>query len=895
MPRFESQFSPPHPVDEYTEDSFQKMAVLFTDIVETTKYFKVHGDVAGRKMLQSHEDLVSASIVEHSGVVIKTIGDSILAYFLDPKEAVRSAVAIQQKFRLYNEKRDPDDQINIRVGIHFGEGIVEKEDIFGSVVNLASKIVGLAGGSQIYLSQSVFDLVKDLPSLYFELADLSDKKRSLKKAVKGLALYEVKWDEAIECDPTTRIILYMKPLWNLSGHDFARIWDVLLEKKDSIYGGKILKESILPDKSIVLVGEEASLSIFVAAEVLKFLRESFGSDNGHVYLPLRIIIDSGFYLRADRLMMEGLEVNWNEIDPGEIYISPSAYMSIKVKRPFPIDPSFDKGITQAFYKLILEGQPKKEELGETLRFLFNRAFVEGSHKPCYYCGSGRHLSQDCPSKRSEDIGHFLKELGYLSERKIKDLFYLYLSGLGEDRKPMMEEGINPGVSDLSIHEGFYELKSIFQIRFLRVLWDSLEDNWDKIKIRINGGQHKGGLVWLAQDCIRVSNLKQAEALLNTSIEKDPEDYKAYCSMGFLNIERNAFSQAKVYFNKALDCAETKPKRIFVLFLLFRIYYLEGNFLYAEQKIEEIIKLHPQCPEAIYQNIVSKFHKGLGAEAVTELMRFIQSNPEYYINILIDPELVPFDKIIQPELTKLFALAKKKAQEVVSMAEEEFERFKRLAGEEDKDMEGVTSLYAKIKELSNSDSYLGYLGISRYANMIISMCRGIITEWEKKISKDLYELTDRYGKEITFANNFPYKDLVKNLNVDFKVVQDRIDSVKGMVESGSPGAFKKSFSSMDELYVDIDKVYSKIKSIKRIACLRFYLSKFFIKSLIIQAIIFFVGLICFPIINYYLGFIHQELICSSQELWLYQKGFLIIGGIIGLCMAFLMIIKKPFPE
>lgn len=892
--RFESQFSLPQPVEEYAEDSFQNMAVLFTDIVGATKYFETRGDVAGREMLQSHEDFASSSVVEHSGVVVKTIGDSILAYFLDPEEAVRSAVTIQQKFRLYNKKRDPDDHINIRVGIHFGKGIVEKEDIFGNVVNLASKIVGLADGSQIYLSQSVFELVKDLTSLHFELVDLSDKKRSLKKAVKGLAIYEVKWDEADEFDPTTRIILYMKPLWDLSGRDFGKIWDTFLQEREGFYGGKILKESILPDKSIILVGEDASFFISIAVEVLKFLRETVEGKNEHIFLPIRMIVDSGFYLRSDRLMMDGFEVSWDEIDPGEIYISSPAYMSINNKSAFPIDPTFDKGIPQAFYKIILEEQPQKEEVGETLRFLFNRAFFEGSHEPCFYCGSRRHLPKDCPSKRSEDMPHFLRELGYMSEKNIKNLFYLYLSKLDKGYKPMMEAAINTGVSDLLVHEGFYELKSVFQLRFLRIIWDSVEENWDKVKKIMSGGD-KGGLIWLAQDCIRVSNLKRAESLLNNSIEKEPEDYKAYCSMGFLSVERGIFNQAKNYFNQALDYAETKPQRIFVLFLLFRIHYLEGNFTYAEQKIGEILRLHPHCTEAIYQNILSKFHKGLTDRAVTELIKFIQDTPEYYMNVLIDPELVPFDKVIQPELKNLFVKVKKEAREVVLAAEYELERFKKLAGEGDKDMGRVVALYAKITELSNSDSYLGYLDCSHYANLIISMCRGFITERKKKIIKDVYELTDRFKKETTLSKNFPYKDMIRNLNADSKVVQEKIATIKDMVGSEAPDAFKKSFNSMAELHDDIDKIYSTIKNIKKRAYVRFFLSNFFIISLIIQAIVFFTGLIVFPIINYYLGFIHQELMFSSQELWPYQKGFMIIGVIIGFCVASLMVIKKPFPE
>ena len=96
------------------------MAVLFTDVVGSSSYFKSQGNLAGREMLQLHQDLASAPIAEHSGIIVKTLGDSVLAYFFDPEEAMKSAVKIQQKFWLNNKGKDHENQIHVRIGIHFG-------------------------------------------------------------------------------------------------------------------------------------------------------------------------------------------------------------------------------------------------------------------------------------------------------------------------------------------------------------------------------------------------------------------------------------------------------------------------------------------------------------------------------------------------------------------------------------------------------------------------------------------------------------------------------------------------------------------------------------------------------------------------------------------------------
>lgn len=172
---------------KHSKDFIRKIAVLFTDIVGSTKYFKSHGDIAGREMLQRHQELSSKPISKNNGVLVKTIGDSVMAYFQDPKNAVKSAIKIQQNFKTYNDKNNAENQIHIRIGVHFGVGIVEDQDIFGNVVNLAARLVSLAGGDQIFISQDVYDLLKDLSYGNVELINVRDIKGDLK----GLRVYSI--------------------------------------------------------------------------------------------------------------------------------------------------------------------------------------------------------------------------------------------------------------------------------------------------------------------------------------------------------------------------------------------------------------------------------------------------------------------------------------------------------------------------------------------------------------------------------------------------------------------------------------------------------------------------------------------------------------------------------
>ncbi len=521
-----SQFTPSKSLDEYPEDSIKKIAVLFTDIVGSSKFFKSHGDTAGRKMLRQHQEVASPAVVEHGGVVVKVLGDSIMAYFSNPQEALKSAIKIQQKFQSFNQRKEPRYQIHIRMCIHYGDGIVEDKDIFGDVVNMAAKFLHLAGGDQVFVSHELYKQAQGLPSLHFEAVDLSNNKNILK----GLTIYKLIWDENITFDPYVKTLLYLKPVWELGESHFAKAWDSLIDNKDGLWAGQVEKENILADKSVALIVKDPHSSLPLAMDVMKFLNSKLEKDSPP-FLPLQIIVDSGTYVRADRLDLEDLKVDWEEIKPGNIYISFSAYTAIGESEAFSVFPKPDQKHPQSFYKVDLNDQLQNEPG----LFLYQNALAQGEYPPCYYCGDRKHLTASCPSKQFSKITHVMKDLGYLPLEEINKLFFNYLTktdiNAGDGVEPLSK-------SDRAAqwaYNSFCELKLVYQLRFLRLLWRTREDSWNNIKEN-KSETAKGGLIWLGQDCLRVSKLDQAETILLNALEKHPHDYRVHYTMGFLHVE-----------------------------------------------------------------------------------------------------------------------------------------------------------------------------------------------------------------------------------------------------------------------------------------------------------------------------------------------------------------------
>lgn len=129
----------------------QLATVVFTDIVDSTKKADELGDRRWKALLDLHDNLSRDLVSAHSGRVVATTGDGVLATFDGPGRAIRSASDLQHELA----KAD----LHIRTGIHTGEVELRNGDIGGIAVHLASRIMSMAGQEEILVSSTVKDLV----------------------------------------------------------------------------------------------------------------------------------------------------------------------------------------------------------------------------------------------------------------------------------------------------------------------------------------------------------------------------------------------------------------------------------------------------------------------------------------------------------------------------------------------------------------------------------------------------------------------------------------------------------------------------------------------------------------------------------------------------------------
>ena len=131
--------------------SRKPVTILFTDVVGSTRYWDLHGDVKGRLMIDLHNRLIYPVIRRHRGKLIKHIGDAIMVSFRSPANALKAAIGIQQILE-QRRKQDKNFRLKVRIGVHTGEALVENKDVFGDTVNLAARLERCARGEEICVS-----------------------------------------------------------------------------------------------------------------------------------------------------------------------------------------------------------------------------------------------------------------------------------------------------------------------------------------------------------------------------------------------------------------------------------------------------------------------------------------------------------------------------------------------------------------------------------------------------------------------------------------------------------------------------------------------------------------------------------------------------------------------
>jgi class 3 adenylate cyclase len=165
------------------------LTLLFTDMEASTSLTERLGDAQAQSLVRDHNAIVRDALAAYEGREIKHTGDGIMAAFTSASAALECAIAVQRALARRNEAQ-PELPLRVRIGLNAGEPIVEENDLFGSSVQLASRICNSAAPGEILASNVVRELAAGKGFLFAARGELS-----LRGIEEPTRVYEVRWSE----------------------------------------------------------------------------------------------------------------------------------------------------------------------------------------------------------------------------------------------------------------------------------------------------------------------------------------------------------------------------------------------------------------------------------------------------------------------------------------------------------------------------------------------------------------------------------------------------------------------------------------------------------------------------------------------------------------------------
>jgi class 3 adenylate cyclase len=143
-------------------------AILAADVVGYSRLIGADDEDTLARLKAHHDALVAPKIKEYHGRIVRTTGDGLLVLFGSVVDALRCAIAVQLGMAERNAPVPPEERIEFRIGVNFGDIIIDGRSIHGDGVNVAARLEALAEPGGICISGRVHEDVQSKSDVGFE-------------------------------------------------------------------------------------------------------------------------------------------------------------------------------------------------------------------------------------------------------------------------------------------------------------------------------------------------------------------------------------------------------------------------------------------------------------------------------------------------------------------------------------------------------------------------------------------------------------------------------------------------------------------------------------------------------------------------------------------------------
>ncbi len=161
-------------------------AILAADVAGYSRLMHLDEEATLRR-LNEYRGVTDSIIASRGGRIANTAGDSILAEFASPVEAVRAALEIQEALNTRNASLPIDQRMELRIGVNLGDVMIKDGDLLGDGVNVAARLQTIAPAGGVCISSSINDQIEG--KLTLQIRDMGQQ--SLKNIARPVRAFSV--------------------------------------------------------------------------------------------------------------------------------------------------------------------------------------------------------------------------------------------------------------------------------------------------------------------------------------------------------------------------------------------------------------------------------------------------------------------------------------------------------------------------------------------------------------------------------------------------------------------------------------------------------------------------------------------------------------------------------
>jgi adenylate cyclase len=206
-----------------------ELAILFADVVGSTRLYELMGDLRARDMVAICIDVMRSATEQRQGTVIKTMGDEVMSTFPSVDEALNAAAQMQQQISSHAQLKVDGQPVSIRIGCHFGPVMLENRDVFGATVHTANRMTSQAKAGQIITTAATVERLSPEWRASCRQIDVA----TLKGQGNEVALYEVLWQSEDVTSMVPAISMNSRPVRLLRLRIRANDRDLVVDEQHS--------------------------------------------------------------------------------------------------------------------------------------------------------------------------------------------------------------------------------------------------------------------------------------------------------------------------------------------------------------------------------------------------------------------------------------------------------------------------------------------------------------------------------------------------------------------------------------------------------------------------------------------------------------------------------------